>query len=337
MHALDSLGFTPEDLRQDVDRATISFLANFEVSVGHLGDGMEGFEAVLGFLPKRIWAIIDGNAYFFTEKFLQEHRLTPGLQLYESAALSRHTLFECLASLLKLAWERGYLMYRFWRSGERLLEPDQSLDVSRLNNLVIARVEASGWRLSSTLEVFAQRVVSTATEVPATMRNLEALGSPVLTSVITPLAEDWAMECARLMTLGMITASEELDMQPKAGIIVTGHGNIVITERVENSLNNINISVAQLATAGHQDISSALDGMREAILADAQVDGAARTELLETLEEIATQANAPADQRMSRGALKTLVAGFAASTATAGGLAEVWSTWGPQISQFLGL
>ncbi|MBL7254298.1 hypothetical protein [Paractinoplanes lichenicola] len=329
--------FAPDGLRHDADRAVISFLANFEISLDHLGDKLAGFEAMLSLLPTKMWTVIDANAYFFAEEFLRDHRLTPGLRLYGNDTLSGHTLFECLAFLLKLAWERGYLMYRFWRSSERLLEPDQSLDVSRLTELVNTRVEASGRRLSSTLEVFAQRVVSAATAIPATMRNAGALGSPVLNGVLTPVAGAWAMECARLMTLGMITAAVEWDMKPQAGIVVNGHGNIVVTERVENSLNNININVGQLATAGHQEVSSALKGMRKAILADAEIDETARTELLETLEEIAAQANAPTDRRMSRGALRALVAGFAGSAATAGGLAEVWSTWGPQISQFLGL
>lgn len=61
-----------------------------------------------------------------------------------------------------------------------------------------------------------------------------------------------------------------------------------------------------------------------------------RTELLDQLDELSTQAAIPQNKRVKPGVTKAILTGLATGMSAAGGLAEMWSTWSPAIRTFFG-
>jgi hypothetical protein len=68
-------------------------------------------EEQLALLPGGIWPVIDVRAYGLSGTFINEHNLAPA-ELVRPGGVE---LGEALAFLLKLAWERDYFMYKFYR------------------------------------------------------------------------------------------------------------------------------------------------------------------------------------------------------------------------------
>jgi hypothetical protein len=97
--------YTTDDLHRHVMMPVLEFLTNFEIYLEHLGD----LEAILEYIPKDIWPIIDTVAYQNSEQFIRDHGLERHSRLPSFGNVRGHQLREALAFLLKTAWQRGYL------------------------------------------------------------------------------------------------------------------------------------------------------------------------------------------------------------------------------------
>jgi uncharacterized protein with beta-barrel porin domain len=125
-----------------------------------------------------------------------------------------------------------------------------------------------------------------------------------------------------------------------------GHtfNNINISKSVIGMLNtgqiqgvrSISVNVSVLAQSGHKDMAEALKHLTEAVAENQEITDEQRTELLDQLDELSTQAAMPPDKRVKRGVTKAILTAFATGMGAAGGLAEVWSTWGQAIRSFFG-
>ncbi len=110
---------------------------------------------------------------------------------------------------------------------------------------------------------------------------------------------------------------------------------ILNTGEIED-VQSISVNVSTLAESGHAEIAKAIKELTEAVAANQNLPADDRAYLLENLEELSRQAALPPEQRAKSGVIKSLVSGLAGSLSAAGGLAEVWSTWGAPIRAFFG-
>lgn len=111
----------------------------------------------------------------------------------------------------------------------------------------------------------------------------------------------------------------------------------VLTAGDVHDVESISVNVSALSEAGNERIASAFKELTEAVVSNTELVEEKRTEVLDNLEELARQAALPKDKRSKAGVLKAIFASVGGTLAATGGLAEVWSTWGNEISQFLGL
>jgi hypothetical protein len=110
---------------------------------------------------------------------------------------------------------------------------------------------------------------------------------------------------------------------------------ILNTGEIED-VRSISVNVSTLAETGHAEMAKAIKELTEAVATNQELSAGERAYVLENLEELSRQALLPPDERAKSGVIKSLVSGVGASVSAAGGLAEVWSTWGEQIRTFFG-
>lgn len=99
-------------------------------------------------------------------------------------------------------------------------------------------------------------------------------------------------------------------------------------------IESISVSVTTLSSKGYAEVASALKALTESVVQSAELTSEARTDLLDNLEELSRQAALPENERSKPAVIKSILFGISTGLASAGGLAEVWSTWGPAISSF---
>ena len=116
--------------------------------------------------------------------------------------------------------------------------------------------------------------------------------------------------------------------QSTIGILNTGE-----IEDVES----IKFFVSSLCNSGNFEIADALKHLTEAVTDSQELSPRNRSEVLDQLTELGRQATSPQEQRSKPGVLNAIVKDVATILAGAGGLAKVWSTWGPSIKAFFGL
>lgn len=328
--------FDAEDLSDYIARPILSFIADFEISLDHLGGSFNG---TLRCIPEQIFPIIDAVAYSQAEAFVAAHGLDPKHRLYDEAALAGHNLQEMLAFLLKFAWQRGYLMYRFYKHENRLPPPAESVDclkiVERIGAFMVDRPDDP----RSHVETFLQHAMSFATEGHVLQRAVVDMGSGIFSALMLPRLDGWTHRVALAMALGMLAARAELDMETEAARVpVSGdHNAVVAAHTIAHSLDNISQSVATLARAGEPTVATALTKVKDSLKETTELSVEKRAELLQLLENISQQAALPKEERLNSSTLRILLTGFTATAGTASGFAEVWSTWGPEIGRFLGL
>lgn len=112
---------------------------------------------------------------------------------------------------------------------------------------------------------------------------------------------------------------------------------VLLTATDIRGVHSISVNISGLAQAGYEEAAEALKKIAEAVTHSAEIAAAERSELLELLEELSTQAVLSSSQRAKPGVIRGILTGLATGLAAAGGLAEVWSTWGPAILTFFGL
>ena len=128
-----------------------------------------------------------------------------------------------------------------------------------------------------------------------------------------------------------------MSAKPKIEINLKNSTVGMLTAGDVKDVENILANVGTLASKGHDEVATSLKEVTEAVASSRELSEQERTDVLDSLDEIARQAALPVDRRAKPGVIKSVLSGIAGSLAAAGGTAEVWSTWGPQITRFFGL
>lgn len=110
---------------------------------------------------------------------------------------------------------------------------------------------------------------------------------------------------------------------------------ILNTGEIED-VQSISVNISTLAESGHAEMAKAIKELTEAVAASQELSADERAYVLENLEELSKQALLPPNERAKLGVIKSLASGVGASLSAAGGVAEVWSTWGGAIRAFFG-
>jgi hypothetical protein len=100
---------------------------------------------------------------------------------------------------------------------------------------------------------------------------------------------------------------------------------------------SISASISALAQSGYTELAEALKRVTEAVTNCLEITSAHRSELLELLDELSKQAILSRSERVKPAVIKEILTGLATGLGAAGGLAEVWSAWGPSIRGFFGV
>jgi hypothetical protein len=329
--------YDPDDLRSHVMMPILEFLSSFEIYLDNIGD----LEAILQYIPDDIWPIIDTVAYQSTDRFIDEHGLQQYSQLPSFGNVQGHQLREALAFLLKIAWERGYLMYKF-RKYAHIPPPHESADPQAIMDRIVSMGGPNRPDLSTNIEVFLQRAVSISTDPGPIRRSLRGLGDD-LASIVEPYLDDWSDAVRTAHGYGILSAKAESQLKEDrlSKIEVTVReggtiGNVIISERIQDSFNKAHMPITVLKESHKSDIADALRHIADEVAVSEELSEEEKDEVLERLAEIGHQAELPVDKRI-RALVRDLLAGTAGVIGAAGGLAGVWSTWGPTISRFFGL
>jgi len=101
-------------------------------------------------------------------------------------------------------------------------------------------------------------------------------------------------------------------------------------------IESISVNVTALSSKGYSEVADALKALAESVTRSAEMSPRERTELLDNLEELSRQAALAEKKRAKPAVIKSILLGISTTLAGVGGLAEVWSTWGPTIQGFFG-
>lgn len=104
-----------------------------------------------------------------------------------------------------------------------------------------------------------------------------------------------------------------------------------------NNIKSIAVNIGKLNDSGLGDVAAALNALTDAVAASVELIDEVRSSALEQLETLSQQALLPENERMKPGILRAIGSALSSTLAAAGGLAEVWSTWGPSVLTFFGL
>jgi deoxycytidine triphosphate deaminase len=96
----------------------------------------------------------------------------------------------------------------------------------------------------------------------------------------------------------------------------------------------INVSINQLKQNGSEVLATSINNIKDAILQSKELNNKLRGEVLEQLSEISEQANLPEEKRSKKSILKAIFNEIATTLNTVANLAEIWGTWGANISTF---
>ncbi len=110
---------------------------------------------------------------------------------------------------------------------------------------------------------------------------------------------------------------------------------VLNTGEIRN-IESISVSVTALSSKGYSEVANALKALTESVTRSAEMSPRERTELLDNLEELSRQAALAEKKRAKPAVIKSILLGISTTLAGVGGVAEVWSTWGPTIQRFFG-
>lgn len=189
-----------DKLHDQIHLPVKAFLADFELYLEHVGD----MEAQLDLIPQGMWPIIDTIAYRHTDTFLNQS----GIRDAPSVA-GNVDVRESLAFLLKVAWERGYLMTHFHRQ-KHIPRPSRPVDPLVIMDMIIAEGDSTepGRSLGSTIEVTLQRAVSMCTAVEPVTRTLRMLGDD-FQAIVQPHLNLWCDTIRTVHGYGILAAKAE--------------------------------------------------------------------------------------------------------------------------------
>ena len=96
---------------------------------------------------------------------------------------------------------------------------------------------------------------------------------------------------------------------------------------------SITTGISTLTDSNQYQIAEALKSLTEAVKASQDISSQQRTEILEQLEILSTQATLAPTERKA-GLIKPILLALSTALSAGGGLAEIWSTWGNMIESF---
>lgn len=111
---------------------------------------------------------------------------------------------------------------------------------------------------------------------------------------------------------------------------------ILNTGEIED-IQSISVNITNLSKSGAHEIAESIKQITEAVSKSHDLTESTKLTVLEQLEELSKQALIPIETRSKSGIIKAIISTLATTLGAAGGLAEVWSTWGPSIQKFFGL
>ena len=102
------------------------------------------------------------------------------------------------------------------------------------------------------------------------------------------------------------------------------------------NIDALTVTVSSLADSGNVEVATALKNLTEAIANSQELEPEKRSEALELLGDLSKQAALPRESRSNLASLRLIGSALASICATAGGLASVWSAFGPAIRTYFG-
>lgn len=115
--------------------------------------------------------------------------------------------------------------------------------------------------------------------------------------------------------------------------IFKGQFGYLSTGDVEN-VESISVNVQNLQTQDEEKFAQAIKELTDAVGQSEELSQEQKVEAIEQIEELSNQATLAEEERSSRGVLKALITALGGTLSAAGGVAEVWSTWGPVIRSY---
>lgn len=86
-----------------------------------------------------------------------------------------------------------------------------------------------------------------------------------------------------------------------------------------------------------EEFKTAISQLAHSLRHASGVSKEGRQEGIEQLYELGRQGLVDEEVRSKKGVLRAVVRSLSETFQTGGGLAEIWSTWGPQVQSFLGI
>ena len=200
-------------MKGEVGRIVLTFMADFQLSVEHLGS----YADVLRYVPAGFWPLIDSTADRLANRFIAEHELLPNEKMYDSSALASHSLANCLTHLLKEAWEVGYLLHKFYKSGNALPPTAGSVSPLAIADEIVRLCSIGSSSGQASIEVFLQRVVFESTKHEPIQLAIAKLGSTGLVVTLNPLLDHWADRVRSSMGWGVLAAKAEMELNKGNG------------------------------------------------------------------------------------------------------------------------
>ena len=104
-----------------------------------------------------------------------------------------------------------------------------------------------------------------------------------------------------------------------------------------NNIKSIAVNIGKLNDSGLTDVAAAINALTDAVAGSTELTNEVKSSTLEQLESLSEQALLPEKERMKPGILRAIGTAVGSTLTAAGGLAEIWSTWGPAIMKFFGV
>jgi hypothetical protein len=153
-----------------------------------------------------------------------------------------------------------------------------------------------------------------------------------------PLTYVWGLLIPLSLAGGHLLRRKVKDA-PTPTVVTTVHGDVGMMNTGTMAIRHMESIAAHLthiSAPTEKRVVDAITEVTKAVTADATLDGATRTEVLDLLLELARQAALPAAQR-SPTVGRTITGSLDTALNAAGNLADVWSAWGPTIKAFFGI
>jgi hypothetical protein len=155
----------------------------------------------------------------------------------------------------------------------------------------------------------------------------------VYTGSISNIGEVSANLCLVLHSRYPLPDKETMGM---SGINIVNSTVGMLNTGQMNNIGSIAVNVGKLNDSGLAEVAAAIKALTHAVAATTELSDEAKSSSLEQLESLSEQALLPEKERMKPGILRAIGNMLSSTLAAAGGLAEVWSTWGPAILKFFG-